>query len=929
MQEEQRAEERASRKEERFAKREGPGKVGPITENLDPMEEGPAIANTLEKPPPEGRKVPIDLGVEGEGAVDVGMEAADEFFVDVGRGAADEFSSASITIDGAGQIRHLIEEINSLYGKEKVDALLDSKGIPFNIKTTKGMRDFLAAFEQQGTWAEWDEAGVALAHGLGGDVVDKIAGYIAAGGRVNTAIMSALHHTHLLLSGQLPALTQPDKDIVRANQRIPGRAEFVKALNKKMKSEAGRMLAEARRQSEIDEAIDNFEAMVELGNLPFTLDSPAYYEFREKLRKAKEPLRALKEYLREHNPVQHTTDILMSLFYNSLLSNPGTHAVNTFDNILWGTYLAPHRAVVGIMDKIWSGITGRPRTTYATEGLLMLRGYLNGLKDGSATAAMKKAWNRTGMMESLTKTEEEMGLVDPWTGALRQDALRKFLEGKGSVGNILGRVLTAPSRGLIAMDAWAKAIAERGQEEALRYRFSQLSGEELIAAKVQFIQGSLSSLRLTDYILKQYNMKDSRNVKSIISDELEVRARLDRLFEVAVKNEMARFAEHATFQDAPGVITKGLLHLRARTGPIGRILVPFMQTILNLTKRGLELTPGVGIGLAIHEKASVPETMARQLEGLILTAILYSLLDRGAITGPPPEDPGEREVFYSSGKQPWSIKMGNQYWSYRRLEPFALPTSILAEQFHTWKTAPDDQGAMDAFLNSFIVVRDHIVDNTFMRTLNATLGEKWAVKNQLWWTTASFVPYSGFWRGMNRQFEDWTTGEVAIKDTTFMSVFGDSLPLNFLQYVETQAKLSATGEPIARKNAGLRALPREWLPIRITNYEPDAVEQLFMDIGYYPRYPGQSIKLRTGGEYVKIPEDLYRDYIIATGQRGKRALEQLASKPYFNSLPTDRKKSLVIKTWEKVRDKERENVKRILRSSKRPVPATTPPESPQ
>ena len=263
--------------------------------------------------------------------------------------------------------------------------------------------------------------------------------------------------------------------------------------------------------------------------------------------------------------------------------------------------------------------------------------------------------------------------------------------------------------------------------------------------------------------------------------------------------------------------------------------------------------------------------------------------------------------------QPWAVRIGNKYYSYRNIEPFGLPMSILTEQYGKWVKQEDERLSLDTFLSSFITVRDHLVGNTFLRTVDAMLGNEWDLKNQLWWTTASFVPFSGFWRGMKRQYEDWAYDKVAIRDNTFLSVFGDSLPPGLAGMVQGEPKLSAMGEPIYRENAGLRFLPREWLPIRATEYKPDRVEQLFMDVGYYPRYPGQKIKLVDKGPYVTIPDDLYKDYIIAVGQKGKRELDRLASRPYFNSIPTKRKTDLVISTWNKVRDREREKVKVMLR----------------
>lgn len=814
-------------------------------------------------------------------------------------------------IGAAVTARELVES----FKKGPTQRIVDKSGRPFNLRTVAGQKGFLASLHTPGHWDEWAASGRELAIALvnEGNPVDIIADWISKGRAMNTRIMSALHHIKLLLSHTLPPINEAEDEIIRQNFAIPGRVDFVNELVMRVNSEAGRTLNEAKRQAQLREAVIMLDGLLSTGRLLTELrsDSPVYLEFREKLIESEEPMEELNKFLQLYEKSKVTHNIIMSLFYNSLLSNPSTHVANTLFNGVWGLALSPHRAVVGMVDSVWSAVTGRPRTIFAGEGLSLLRGYAAHFRDPEWNKAFKTMWSREGMIDSITKTEEEMGLV--YRGELRKDAITAFLEGKGSVAKLLGNVVTAPSRFLIAMDAWAKAIAERGQEEALRYRFTQYTGEQLTRAKVDFIKSSLSNLRLSDVMLRRYNIRHLRHLNVILEDPVEIGRRIDNLFEAAVKNEMARFAEHATFQDEPGAMTRALLSLRSRSGPLGRMLVPFLQTIMNITKRGLELTPGVGVLMGVHQSLSPQEIAAKQIESLILTAIIYSLLQSGKITGPPPEDPGEREVFYAAGMQPWAIRVGDKYYSYRSIEPFALPVSIITEQYGKWVNQEDERLSLDTFLSSFITVRDHLVGNTFLRTVDAMLGKEWDLKNQLWWTTASFVPFSGFWRGMKRQYEDWAYDKVAIRDNTFMSVFGDSLPPGLAGLVQGEPKISAMGEPIYRENAGLRFLPREWLPIRATEYKPDRVEQLFMDVGYYPRYPSQKIKLVDKGPYVTIPDDLYKDYIIAVGQKGKRELDRLASRPYFNSMPTKRKTDLVISTWNKVRDREREKVKVMLR----------------
>ena len=74
--------------------------------------------------------------------------------------------------------------------------------------------------------------------------------------------------------------------------------------------------------------------------------------------------------------------------------------------------------------------------------------------------------------------------------------------------------------------------------------------------------------------------------------------------------------------------------------------------------------------------------------------------------------------------QPWAIRVGDKYYSYRSIEPFALPVSIITEQYGKWVNQEDERLSLDTFLSSFITVRDHLVGNTFLRTVDAMLGKE-------------------------------------------------------------------------------------------------------------------------------------------------------------------------------------------------------------
>jgi hypothetical protein len=63
---------------------------------------------------------------------------------------------------------------------------------------------------------------------------------------------------------------------------------------------------------------------------------------------------------------------------------------------------------------------------------------------------------------------------------------------------------------------------------------------------------------------------------------------------------------------------------------------------------------------------------------------------RGKITGAEPESPGRRQVWRNTGKRAYSIKIGDTWQSYQRLDPFATMIGIMADAVHLHDEAMDE-----------------------------------------------------------------------------------------------------------------------------------------------------------------------------------------------------------------------------------------------
>ena len=80
------------------------------------------------------------------------------------------------------------------------------------------------------------------------------------------------------------------------------------------------------------------------------------------------------------------------------------------------------------------------------------------------------------------------------------------------------------------------------------------------------------------------------------------------------------------------------------------------------------------------------EAMGRLSTGVLTMGAVFmnleNILDR--VTGSPPEDPGKRAAWEATGKKAFSVRFGDKWHSYQRLDPFATTLGIMADITHGW-----------------------------------------------------------------------------------------------------------------------------------------------------------------------------------------------------------------------------------------------------
>ena len=131
--------------------------------------------------------------------------------------------------------------------------------------------------------------------------------------------------------------------------------------------------------------------------------------------------------------------------------------------------------------------------------------------------------------------------------------------------------------------------------------------------------------------------------------------------------------------------------------PFFRFILPFVRTPTNILTFALERTPLVATPLmkqefAILKKEFMSEDpiVKAQARGKVVTAVLVvgglveAISDaENSITGGGPKNEKEKKALQEAGWQPYSIKIGDTYYSYQRLDPLATPLGIIADLVET------------------------------------------------------------------------------------------------------------------------------------------------------------------------------------------------------------------------------------------------------
>jgi hypothetical protein len=354
---------------------------------------------------------------------------------------------------------------------------------------------------------------------------------------------------------------------------------------------------------------------------------------------------------------------VLEYWTNALLSNPVTHAANAVSNAMTiGVSLAERAIAPAFGKEIVRG-----------EASAMMTGLSGGWMDALTLA--KKTWATGESQIGFGKLEarprqisaENLGLTGPI----------------GRAVDMLGVGINAPGRALLTADDFFKAI---------NYRM-ELHAQALRQAASEGLSGPALQKRMT-----------------ALAGDLD--------FNSLVKDQAENFAAYQTFNNALGEFGSGYIKWLDHH-PMIRFVTPFVRTPVNIAKYTLERTPLVNL-LMDSMKNDLAAGGARRQMALAKTAfggLTYAtaatLAYGGFITGGGPLDPDLKAIKRQTGWQPYSVKIGDTYYSYKRVDPLGFMLGLAADM--TEKIGElSDLDASSLGMAGVVAFKDTFMDKTYL-----------------------------------------------------------------------------------------------------------------------------------------------------------------------------------------------------------------------
>ena len=367
-------------------------------------------------------------------------------------------------------------------------------------------------------------------------------------------------------------------------------------------------------------------------------------------------------------------------------------------------------------------------------------------------------------------------------------------------------------------------------------------------------------------------------------------------------------AYKATFKDDTKLATI-LSDVRRTLGVPGDIVMPFTTTPANIAMRGIDYSPaGVANALVKLKNAKSNAEVSNALTllgqgatGTAAIAVGYALAQSGVIQGALSDDKDESQWEKSHGKLAYSVKVGDNYYTFDWAQPASIPI-ILGTTIY--QCMQDSDNALDTIYQGAVAVTNAWSDLSPLQTLTDIFGGNGTPAENI---ADTFLEAPLGWIPAQ-------VGAVArIGDTTQRVTYDNTSKLN---NIINQAKskipgLSQTlpvaydtwGNPIKRQDSTVEAAFANLLnPGQLGNATETPIDNEISDLyaatgdaAVFPKKAAWSYKIN--GETVKLNSEQYSEYQRVMGQNAYGMASALINSTSYNNMSDDQKAGAIAELY--------------------------------
>jgi hypothetical protein len=407
--------------------------------------------------------------------------------------------------------------------------------------------------------------------------------------------------------------------------------------------------------------------------------------------------RAARNSMVEKSTMSGLKDVWFTTYINGLLSSPVSHAKNVVSNTTFGLYQIPERLMAAFYSNVLPPgvrsfkalVPGSEADKIAyDEALTMIQSLRNGLVEGFDLAST--AFKKNQPNDLMSKIEAQRGTTLPSISSagfgIEQD---KWL---GKAIDYYGTAVTLPGRFLMAEDEFFKGVLYRMELNTQITRRSKSIYREALDS----------------------GMPEADALAKAEAEAISLFQNPPRDLDEAA----ALFAQKGTFTSELPPALKNLQ--QTFNHPALKIVVPFFKTPANIGLQVIERTPFAPLSSQWREeiaKGGVYRDMAlaKVTLGSGVLATFAALAGEGSITGRGPARKADRDALMRDGWQPYSIKVGDKYYSYSGMEPVSALLAVAADYAEYAQHETDASKIEEVFLGGTYGLYEYLKEQPYLQ----------------------------------------------------------------------------------------------------------------------------------------------------------------------------------------------------------------------